>query len=72
MTRLSTFADFVRLHYGLTCECPKCGRFVRLNLAAVIFAGKGDHHVYLTININYAGPHAAAVQPAVSYLPSVN
>ena len=46
--RLSTFADFVRLHYGLACDCKKCGRSVRLNLAALILQGKGDRHVHRT------------------------
>src|SRR5262245_40415265 len=46
--RLSTFADFVRLHYGLAAECPRGGRSVRVNLAAIIFAGRGDQHVHKT------------------------
>jgi hypothetical protein len=46
--RLSTYADSVRLHYGLAADCPKCGRSVRLNLAKLVFAGKGDRHVHRT------------------------
>jgi hypothetical protein len=48
MPHLSTFADLVPLHYGLACECPKCGRSVRLNLTALIMLGKGDRHVHRT------------------------
>ena len=48
MPRLSTFADFVRLHYGLACDCQKCGRSVRLNVAALIMRGKGDRRVHRT------------------------
>jgi hypothetical protein len=45
---ISKAADSVRLHYGVACQCPKCCRSVRLNLAALIFAGKGDRHVHRT------------------------
>jgi len=45
-TRPSTFADFIRLHHCLACDCPKCGRSVGLNLAALIMRGKGDRHVH--------------------------
>ena len=48
MSRLTTFADFVRLRYGLACECPKCGRSVRLNLAGLVMRGRGDQRVHRT------------------------
>jgi len=65
MIDLGTLAGLHEHHHQLAAQCPRCDRWARLDLAALIDAGLGDRRLPIQVRCSSFG---SAKQPQATLL----